>query len=173
MSKPVIDIHSAYDPKVRGELVIQLAAPARIWGQGDAPHMPKSYPHYERDIRDALDYAGQFLDGYVMARFLEEHRNWPADQDLVMILGMAKELIKIIIAGEKQKSEEEAESFSVGDKFVDVFSVIYEIENAIVNHYDHTLNEYLIVNLSTKQRFNVQHKSFLSDIRSGFIKRAT
>ncbi len=117
MSEPVIDIQMAYDPKVRGELVIQLAAPARIWGQGDAPHMPKNYPHYERDIRDALDYAGQFLDGYVMARFLEEHRHWPADQDLVAILGMAKELVKVIIALEKSKKD--TEYFSIGDRFVD------------------------------------------------------
>lgn len=171
MTEPAMDIQTAYDPKVRAELVEQLAAPARIWGHGDAPRMPRSYPHYERDLHEALDYTGQFLDGYVMARYLEEKRHWPADQDLVAILGMAKELLAGIVADLERKNNKNTDYFLVGDRLMDVFQVLYEIVEIEYNNEDPQMSIYHILNFNKFRRFKVTHKAILEDIQEGHYRK--
>lgn len=84
----------------------------------------------QQDVIQAILWAGAQLDGYVMARFLEDTSRWPSDSALVSHLqtgGIYRDLeIKRLQENLLPKSDKNQE-LQIGFRFVGMDGRVYEI----------------------------------------------
>ena len=121
----------------------------------------------QKAMTDAIQYAGQTLDGYQIARFLEDKAFWPADQALVANLANAASIrgraIQQILeerrrANRPESPEPDAEGFySVGTLFK-VGDIVYQITGYNFGDFNRRL-QYLVRNLFSAK----ESKPFMVD----------
>lgn len=113
------------------------------------------------DLRRAIVFAGQKLDAFQMARFLEDSRLWPADQQLVLKLQYAaKERARIVAKLNEPPAPERIE----GATEVAIGVVFWEkaMEYMVTAGPDHNGN-WTVEHIATKQVY--------ANIDTGLIQR--
>lgn len=78
--------------KVRDRLATRLRTDLKPWLDDHDLSSRLSADTIHKHLLAALDFVGERPDGYVMARFLEDNRSWPANQWLVAITSTAAKL---------------------------------------------------------------------------------
>lgn len=87
--------HDWQSPAVLARLVEDVAIELKPWLEGRDRN---NHTQNLADIAGALLFGGERLDGFQMARYLEDSRYWPSDEALVGHLKFARELRKAVIA---------------------------------------------------------------------------
>lgn len=84
------------------------------------------------DLQRALRFAGEQADGFQMARYLEDSKSWPANQDLVVILKDTRHFRDQTIKEIEQERHPphpfaDPPPWPVGTRFIDFDTTVYEI----------------------------------------------
>jgi hypothetical protein len=164
--------YDAYHPEVVDELVKRLIDDVLIWNKTQTRPLPAAYPHYARDLREALAYAGVAMDGYEMARYLEEHRRWPANQELVSTLGISFKLMPYVVDVVKNKNHNGSDEseLKIGDMLADSQGNVYTIAEISSDGSLYTMS-YTTPKDKTGGTCLVSRSRVIEDIGKGFAHK--